>query len=409
MKTISKLAKHGRTVVLTIHQPSSNIFGLFDKLLLLSRGRVAYFGEAQKAVPYFENIGHPCPIGYNPADFLMDVITENAAITGDNAEKKKKQEERIESVLNYYQKNVKLEIPSTTQLDSDLKRFSSYNSSWLTQFSVLTMRAFVNIVRDRKVTMAKFFQNIIMAVLLGLIFLRMGYAQSNVQDRIGVLFFIMTNQFLNSAMSSVTMMYDEKPVFLRERGAKMYKVSSYFFARSVAELPTMLFFPTLFGSIVYWMCGLNEAVDRYFMFLLILAVISLTGQSLGQLIGTLLPNIGVAMAIIPLVNTVLMLFGGFYKNVNNLPVYFIWIYWSSMFHFGFEALILNEFNGANFICPTPPAVCANPTGQNVIEYLEMTSYMSTTWINIGLSCVLLVSYKILAFICLRFLVKPKGG
>ncbi|EFC47894.1 abc transporter family protein [Naegleria gruberi] len=408
MKTISKLATHGRTVVLTIHQPSSNIYEIFDKLLLLSRGRVAYFGNAKDAVPYFSDIGHPCPVGYNPADFLMDVITENAALTGDNLEKKKRQDERIEGVLNHYSKNVQLEIPPTQQLDSNLKRFSSYNSSWFAQFTVLTMRAFINIIRDKKVTMAKFVQNIVMSLFVGLIFLQLGYEQSNVQDRIGVLFFILTNQFLGSAMSSVSMMYDEKPIFLRERGAKMYKVSSYFLARSVAEMPTMFFFPLLFGAIVYWMTNLNPNIERFFMFMFLLGVIGLTGQSLGLMIGTLMPNMGVAMAIIPLVNTVLMLFGGFYRNVNNLPNYTVWIYWTSLFHFGFEALVLNEFIGEKFVCPST-GVCAFPTGEAVIENLEMTSVMSNVWINVGLCFALALAYRIIGFLALRILVKPKGG
>ncbi|KAG2392252.1 hypothetical protein C9374_012504 [Naegleria lovaniensis] len=409
MKTISKLAKHGRTVILTIHQPSSNIFNTFDKLLLLSRGRVAYFGDANKAVEYFDRIGHTCPTGYNPADYLMDVVTENAAITGENMEKKKRQNERIEGVLNYYSKtNPTIEIPPSAKLDQDLKRFSSYNSSWFAQFAVLTMRALINIIRDRKVTMAKLFQNLTMSLLIGLIFLQLGYSQTNVQDRIGVLFFICTNQFLNSAMSSITLMYDEKPIFLRERGAKMYKVSSYFMARNVAELPTLFFFPLLFGCITYWMCGLNPTVERFFMFMFILAVITITGQSLGQAIGSLLPNFGVAMAIIPLVNTVLMLFGGFYRNVNNLPVWLTWIYWTSLFHFGFEALVLNEFQGATFICP-PSGACPFPTGAAVIENLEMNGPLSHVWINVGFCFALTFVYKVVAYLSMRFLVKPKGG
>ena len=45
-----------------IHQPSSEIFTLFDNLLLLSKGRIVYLGPAVKAVPHFASIGHPCPI-----------------------------------------------------------------------------------------------------------------------------------------------------------------------------------------------------------------------------------------------------------------------------------------------------------------------------------------------------------
>jgi ABC-type multidrug transport system ATPase subunit len=61
METLISLAEAGRTVICTIHQPRSNIFKLFDVLLLLSQGQVVYFGPAQKAVNYFAELGNECP------------------------------------------------------------------------------------------------------------------------------------------------------------------------------------------------------------------------------------------------------------------------------------------------------------------------------------------------------------
>jgi len=59
MQTLLQLAKSGRTVVTTIHQPRSDIFNMFDMLMLLSEGRVMYFGPAKAAVDYFASIGYP--------------------------------------------------------------------------------------------------------------------------------------------------------------------------------------------------------------------------------------------------------------------------------------------------------------------------------------------------------------
>jgi len=75
IKTIHQLAKKGRTIVLTIHQPRSDIFMLFDRLLLLAHGRVAYFGDADKVSPYFSKMGYNCPENYNPCDFAIDLIS----------------------------------------------------------------------------------------------------------------------------------------------------------------------------------------------------------------------------------------------------------------------------------------------------------------------------------------------
>ncbi|CAG8818918.1 21149_t:CDS:2, partial [Gigaspora rosea] len=62
-----------RTVICTIHQPRSNIFALFDQLLLLGNGHMIYSGEANKCQSYFESIGHKCPPGFNLADYLVDL------------------------------------------------------------------------------------------------------------------------------------------------------------------------------------------------------------------------------------------------------------------------------------------------------------------------------------------------
>ncbi|KAK0550556.1 FAD-dependent urate hydroxylase [Tilletia horrida] len=78
--SLSALARDfNRTVVFTIHQPRSNIVGLFDQLLLLSEGRAIYSGPFSECVPYLRSIGKPCPDGFNVADFLIDMTAAAAA------------------------------------------------------------------------------------------------------------------------------------------------------------------------------------------------------------------------------------------------------------------------------------------------------------------------------------------
>lgn len=65
----------GRTVISTIHQPNSDIFEMFDRLMLLARGKIIYFNEARLAVDYFGSIDFQCPDLSNPADYFMTIMS----------------------------------------------------------------------------------------------------------------------------------------------------------------------------------------------------------------------------------------------------------------------------------------------------------------------------------------------
>ncbi|EAU83316.2 ATP-dependent permease [Coprinopsis cinerea okayama7 len=73
---VSLSRNYNRTVIFTIHQPRSNIVALFDQLLVLAAGKVVYSGEFQKCQEYFDEIGQPCPPGFNIADYLIDLTVK---------------------------------------------------------------------------------------------------------------------------------------------------------------------------------------------------------------------------------------------------------------------------------------------------------------------------------------------
>jgi len=55
IQTLRNIARDGRTVISSIHQPSSEVFALFDDLFLLSSGETVYFGDAKMAVEVWED------------------------------------------------------------------------------------------------------------------------------------------------------------------------------------------------------------------------------------------------------------------------------------------------------------------------------------------------------------------
>lgn len=72
---LQTLASEGKTILCTIHQPSSDVFTMFDRLLLLAEGRTAYLGATAQALTFFQSMGFYCPSTYNPADYYIQLIS----------------------------------------------------------------------------------------------------------------------------------------------------------------------------------------------------------------------------------------------------------------------------------------------------------------------------------------------
>lgn len=73
--TLRQLAQGGRAILTTIHQPSSRLYQMLDKLLLLSEGHAIYYGDAQLATEWFHKLGYTLPYQINAADFILDLAS----------------------------------------------------------------------------------------------------------------------------------------------------------------------------------------------------------------------------------------------------------------------------------------------------------------------------------------------
>ncbi|XP_023762130.1 ABC transporter G family member 9 [Lactuca sativa] len=80
--TLWELARGGRTIVMTIHQPSSRLFYMFHKVLLLSEGNSLFFGKGSEVMDYFNSIGFSPSVAMNPSDFLLDLANGTSSAKG---------------------------------------------------------------------------------------------------------------------------------------------------------------------------------------------------------------------------------------------------------------------------------------------------------------------------------------
>jgi len=84
VEVLKTMAEQGWTVISTIHQPNSDIFNMFDKLMLMAQGKVIYFNKADKSEEYFDWIGYKVPEFSNPADYYMAMMSIESYDVEDN-------------------------------------------------------------------------------------------------------------------------------------------------------------------------------------------------------------------------------------------------------------------------------------------------------------------------------------
>jgi ABC-type multidrug transport system permease subunit len=142
----------------------------------------------------------------------------------------------------------------------------------------------------------------------------------------------------------------EKSVVNRELSNRAYDTFSYFVAKLVTELPLNCVPPMMFSTIIYWIVGLNPAPDRILQFYGIISMLALSACALGLVVSAVAPNVDAANSLGPPVMIIFLLFGGFYINVQSLPVGANYMPYISFMYWGFKALAINEYAGETFDC-----------------------------------------------------------
>lgn len=213
---------------------------------------------------------------------------------------------------------------------------------YLHQFIIISGRTWKNLYRNPMLMLTHYAIAIILAVFSGYLFYGLTDDIPGFQNRLGLFFFLLA-LFGFSTLTSLNVFASERLLFTRERANGYYSPATYFAAKVLFDIiPLRIIPPILMGSIIYPMTGLVPDSAHFFKFMLVLVLFNLAAAAICLFIGIVCKDGGVANLIGSLVMLFSLLFAGFLLNHDATPKGALWLQTLSIFHYGFESLIVNE-------------------------------------------------------------------
>ncbi|KAF7220189.1 ATP-binding cassette sub-family G member 8 isoform X1 [Nothobranchius furzeri] len=419
--TLSRLAKGNRLVLLSVHQPRSDIFQLFDLVVLLSSGSAVYCGAARDMVPYFTALGYPCPRYCNPSDFYVDLISVDRR----SPERESDCLERVRLLSEQFKEKARdtndhMWKPSETnaaQTDSPqqpsrageeiitISKESNTLPGKLHQFTILIRRHMYNDFRDLVTLLVHGFEALLMSLLIGGLYFGAGEERLNIQDTVALLFMIGALTPFAVVLDVIAKCHTERAMLFHELEDGMYSVTSYFFAKVLGELPEHCAFTLVYGLPIYWLAGLNEAPERFLLNFLLVWLMVYCSRSMALFVAAALPTLQISSFTGNSLFTVFYLTGGFVISLENMWLVASWLSYASFMRWGFEGMLQVQFRGNKY-----PVTIANLTfnvdGIHVVEAMKMNQYPLFSCYLVLLAICL--GFMLLYFLCLKF-IKQKSS
>jgi len=421
METARIVANTGVPVICTIHQPSADLFYLFDWLLLLRPGgQTIYFGplgeKGRTVLDFFGRHGLRCDEGKNPADFVLECSgagignREDDPDVGFNIpddfdcdstwlnspEYQSLVEKMEEMVLEASQNDSKI-----TGGGSPSGFDSPYAVSLPAQIALTVKRSFLNKYRQPTVIRSYFMMYLIMALILGTLYWNLQFDQSGARNRVSLIYFCIVFSALG-AISAIPGVIIQRAVYYREKPSFL-RPFAYFLAQVLAEVPLVVVSVMVFGIIVYFCCNLNlQEFYRPLIFLTIYLLTCFTCTAYAMMVASAVATTEVANTIVGVSSSIFSLFAGFIIPKGSIPVYWIWLHYLSYYKYPLEALSINEMVGLNFTClpdqdvyvPVNNTYVAYCPIQNGTDFLAQYFTMNTTYKAVAADSAVLFGYFI---------------
>ncbi|KAJ0399421.1 hypothetical protein ATCC90586_000395 [Pythium insidiosum] len=404
----------GKTVVISLLQPSPEVFDLFDEVLLLNEGEVMYHGPRDEVKSYFAGLGLICPPRRDLADFLLDLGSPaqkqyyDPGRTGIPMEPAKFAEAFRQTAF-FQTQEAALNAPSDVYFSKDSQAYldnrsafrQPYFSSLWTQF----WREILMIRRNKGFLVARAGMVVIMGLLNGFTFYDIDprSAQVAMGTLFGAVLFLSMGQ-----VPALPTFFAGRDVFYKQRGANFMRSSAYVLSFMMSRVPMAVAETIVFGSFIYWLCGFVKDAAAFCMFEFLLFLCNMAFTAYFFFISTVTPDIHIGKPLSILSVGILVIFAGFIVSKDHLPDYLVWIYWIDPIAWGIRALAVNQYRNSKFdVCVFEGFDYCQLSGKTMGEYsLSFFAVPSEkSWIGGGIA--FLIGFAIWNMVAATFALEYK--
>lgn len=397
MTVLKGLASHGITVCATIHSPTPYTFGLFDRMMLLLRGRVVYFGpNGAAALQYFQALC-PCLDGLDQdgkkqgAEWIVDLTTtaDRQGRAGELADAYQKSELKAAADAEVErQLSMASDLDEATRKDLAVRR-ETVTPFWWALRTLLKYRTAKN-YRSGEFLGPRVADKLIFSLIFMSLFWGIGdnLAADNIPNIAAMLFMWVVLPAYGAA-SYVPAIVLERPLFVRERNDGLYRVITYLVAKMAEELGLALINSIIFANIVFWAVDLQGS---FAVFWAVYAVTLFCGIVLAYTIAAISPNMDVANAALPAYVTMLLFFAGMLIRWTDIPKYWKWFSIIDVLRYAFGPLMVNQFAGdrnVQFV-----------DGITVLDYYSFGGISMWGWV--GIEVAFAAVFFVLAYLALKY-------
>jgi ABC-type multidrug transport system ATPase subunit len=387
IKILKRLSASGRTVITTIHQPSSECFDLFEDVMLLAAGRVIYHNKVKTLPRYLRAMGHACPRNYNPADFVIFLMQQQSktgiqalADAWESSETKRARSASSGSAGatpadveegggggggggsggggggggGAIVKAVFAEEEASPPSAEPPASSPAAKAGCCTQFTMLLKRECQNTLRDKGSMAARIGTTLFLNLIVGVVF--QGAADwSDVADaeqnpaelitksreHFGAVVQIFIGAMFGLAQPALISFPLERPVFIREYVLHTYGAIPYVFAKLICEIPVVIAQSALIFLVTYWLVGFQV---NFLVGTLVAALMGTVAASVSLFMGAVSSSVEVAIQLVPLLFVPQLLFAGLFIPITSIPTWIQWPQYLCFLKYALNIVLIAEFS-----------------------------------------------------------------